>query len=30
MVTISARKYKHTENMQTSQGYIFRILQKFV
>jgi hypothetical protein len=28
MVTISASKYKHTENMQTSQGYIFRILQK--
>jgi hypothetical protein len=27
MVTISARiKYKYTENMQTSQGYIFCIL----
>jgi p-aminobenzoyl-glutamate transporter AbgT len=30
MVTISARKYKHIQNMQTSQGYIFRILQHFV
>jgi hypothetical protein len=29
MVTISARKYKHIQNMQTSQGYIFRILQHF-
>jgi hypothetical protein len=31
MVTISARNiYKHTENMQTSQGYIFCILQHFI
>jgi hypothetical protein len=31
MVTISARSiYKHIQNMQTSQGYIFRILQYFV
>ena len=29
MVTISARKYKHIQNKQTSQGYIFRILQHF-
>jgi hypothetical protein len=29
MVTISARIYKYTENMQTSQGYIFYILQHF-
>ena len=28
MVTISARN-TNTENMQTSQGYIFRILQHF-
>jgi hypothetical protein len=28
MVTISARiEYKHTQNIQTSQGYIFRTLQ---
>jgi hypothetical protein len=31
MVTISARiEYKHTQNMQTSQGYIFRTLQYLV
>jgi hypothetical protein len=29
MVTISARIYKYTENMQSSQGYIFCILQHF-
>jgi hypothetical protein len=29
MVTISARQYKYTENMQTSQGNIFCILQHF-
>jgi hypothetical protein len=29
MVTISARKYKHIQNKQTSQGYIFRILFYF-
>jgi hypothetical protein len=29
--TISARiEYKHTQNMQTSQGYIFRTLQYLV
>jgi hypothetical protein len=29
MVTISARNTNYTENMQTSQGYIFCILQHF-
>jgi hypothetical protein len=31
MLTISARiEYKHTQNMQTSQGYVFRTLQYLV
>ena len=28
-VTISARVHKHIQILQTSQGYIFRILQRF-